>query len=176
MRKTKKIIVIIQRSNGDVFLSSSLVKALYEHYEAPQIDLLVNDDTISIAKLIPFIKNIYTFSYQKKQDNRWKQEKDILTSLFRKYDLSINLTASDRSVFYALISAKKSISALEDIKPIVDAIEEKNDLLFFNLQRQQEPAQLLQWLELPEFSHLKFPLKKDVIVIKEPRENIASED
>ena len=114
MINTKKIIVIIQRSNGDVFLSSSLIKFLYEHYEFPQIDLLVNDDTISIAKLIPFIKNIYTFSYQKKQDNRWKQEKDILTSLFRKYDLSINLTASDRSVFYALISGKKSISAVEN--------------------------------------------------------------
>ena len=114
MRKTKKIIVIIQRSNGDVFLSSSLIKVLYEHYEFPQIDLLVNDDTISIAKLIPFIKNIYTFSYQKKQDNRWKQEKDILTSIFGKYDLSINLTASDRSVFYALISGKKSISAVEN--------------------------------------------------------------
>ena len=114
MRKTKKIIIIIQRSNGDVLLSSSLIKALYEHYESPQIDLLVNDDTISIAKLIPFIKNIYTFSYQKKQENRWKQEKDILLSLYKKYDLSINLTASDRSVFYALILGKKSISAVEN--------------------------------------------------------------
>jgi heptosyltransferase III len=114
LRKTKKIIIIIQRSNGDVLLSSSLIKALYEYYESPQIDLLVNDDTISIAKLIPFIKNIYTFSYQKKQENRWKQEKEILLSLYKKYDLSINLTASDRSVFYALILGKKSISAVEN--------------------------------------------------------------
>ena len=52
---------------GALFLSSSLIKALYEHYESPQIDLLVNDDTIAIAKLIPFIKNIHTFSYQKKK-------------------------------------------------------------------------------------------------------------
>ena len=66
--------------------------------------------------------------------------------------------------------------SIPQLESEVDAIEEKNDLLFFNLQRQQEPAQLLQWLELPEFSHLKFPLKKDGIVIKEPRENIASED
>ena len=114
MINTKKIIVIIQRSNGDVFLSSSLIQALYENYEAPQIDLLVNDDTISIAKLIPFINNIYTFSYQKKQDNRWKQEKNLFFKFFKKYDLSINLTASDRSVIYALISGKKSISAVEN--------------------------------------------------------------
>ena len=113
MRKPKKIIIIIQRSNGDVFLSSSLIKALYDYYQAPQIDLLVNDDTISIAKLIPFTNNIYTFSYKKKKNERWKQEKNILIKLYKKYDLSINLTASDRSVMYALLAGKKSISAVE---------------------------------------------------------------
>ena len=113
LRQTKKILIIIQRSNGDVFLSSTLIKALYEHYDGPQIDLLVNDDTVSIAKLIPFTKNIYTFSYQLKQESRWKQEKNILFKIFKKYDLSINLTSSDRSVFYSLIAGKKSISAIE---------------------------------------------------------------
>ena len=34
-------------------------------------------------------------------------------SLFKKYDLSINLTASDRSVIYALLAGKKSISAVD---------------------------------------------------------------
>ena len=113
MRSPKTILIIIQRSNGDVFLSSSLVKAIYEHYDSPQIDLLINNDTHSIAKLIPFINNIYTFSYKKKRENRWKQEKDIIASVFRKYDLSINLTASDRSVLYALFASKNSISAIE---------------------------------------------------------------
>ena len=107
LRQTKKILIIIQRSNGDVFLSSTLIKALYEHYDDPQIDLLVNDDTVSIAKLIPFTKNIYTFSYQLKQESRWKQEKNILFKIFKKYDLSINLTSSDRSVLYSLIAGKK---------------------------------------------------------------------
>ena len=113
MRKVKKIIIIIQRSNGDVFLSSSLIKRLYEYYDSPQIDLLVNDDTISIARLVPCIKNIFTFSYQEKQDNRWKQEKNLILKVYKKYDLSINLTASDRSIFYALMAGKKSISAVE---------------------------------------------------------------
>ena len=114
MKNPKKILIIIQRSNGDVFLSSSLIKSLFENFEAPQIDFLVNDDTLSIAKLIPFINNIYTFSYREKQQSRWRQEKNIILSLYKKYDLSINLTASDRSVFYALLAAKKSISALEN--------------------------------------------------------------
>ena len=113
MKDLKKILIIIQRSNGDVFLSSSLIKALYEHYGTPDIDLLVNDDTKSVAKLIPYISNIYTFSYEKKKNKRWSQEKSILLQIFKKYDLSINLTSSDRSVIYALMSGKKSISAIE---------------------------------------------------------------
>jgi len=117
LKKNKKILIIIQRSNGDVFLSSSLIKALYENYNSPQIDLLVNIDTLSLAKLIPFVRNIYTFSYFEKQKNRWIQEKKITLKIFKKYDLSINLTASDRSVFYALMAGRTSISAVEnDIK------------------------------------------------------------
>ena len=113
MKNPKKILIIIQRSNGDVFLSLSLIKALYDYYHFPRIDLLVNDDTLTVAKLLPHINFIHTFSYQKKRDRRWSQEKEIITNIYRKYDLSINLTASDRSVIYALLAGKKSISAIE---------------------------------------------------------------
>jgi len=113
IKSPKKILIIIQRSNGDVLLSSTLVNELYRHYESPLIDLFVNDDTYSLAKLLPNINNIYQFSYKKKRDSRLKQEKEIIFNIFKKYDLSINLTSSDRSVFYAFISAKKSISAIE---------------------------------------------------------------
>ena len=75
LQKPKKILVIVQRSNGDVFLSASLINQLYENYNAPLIDLLVNDDTLSIASLIPCINKIHTFSYSEKKNNRWLQEK-----------------------------------------------------------------------------------------------------
>ena len=113
MKKIKKLLIIVQRSNGDVLLSLSLINTLYKYYQYPQIDLLVNDDTLAIAKLLPNINFIHQFSYQKKRDNRWQQERDLIKSIFKKYDLSINLTASDRSVFYALLAGKKSISAIE---------------------------------------------------------------
>ena len=113
MKKIKKILIIIQRSNGDVFFSLSLIQALYENYESPQIDLLVNEDTLPVAHLLSPINYIHTFSYIKKKKSRWTQEKQIIGSIFRKYDLSINLTASDRSVLYAIFAAKKSISAIE---------------------------------------------------------------
>jgi len=109
----KNILVIIQRSNGDVLFSLTLINALYEFYGGPKIDLLINDDTYPLAKLFPNINNIHQFSYKKKKVNRYRQEKKIITTLFRKYDLSINLTASDRSVIYALLASKNSISAIE---------------------------------------------------------------
>ncbi|MDA8905293.1 glycosyltransferase family 9 protein [Candidatus Thioglobus sp.] len=114
MRNPNKILVVIQRSNGDVLLSSSLIKSLFENFGQPQIDLLVNEDTLEVAKIIPFTNHIHTFSYKKKRQSKWKQEKKIFVSLYNKYDLSINLTASDRSVIYALLASKNSISALEN--------------------------------------------------------------
>ena len=113
MKKTNKILLIIQRSNGDVLLSFSLIKALFDNFNRPQIDILVNDDTIQVAKIMPFINHIYTFSYLKKQVSRFKQEQNLISSIFRKYDLSINLTSSDRSVAYAILASKNSISAIE---------------------------------------------------------------
>ena len=113
MKKNKKILIIIQRANGDVLLSHSLIDSLSNHYQGSIIDLLVNDDTLPIAKLLPKVNSILTFSYKKKRDERWMQEKKIIQKIYRKYDLSINLTASDRSVIYSLLSSKKSISAIE---------------------------------------------------------------
>lgn len=113
MREIKKILIIIQRSNGDVYLSLSLIKSIYKSLHSPKIDLLVNDDTSHIASLMPYINKIHIFSYQKKKEKRWAQEKDIAVKIFRKYDLSINLTSSDRSVLYAILASKKSVSAIE---------------------------------------------------------------
>ena len=113
MKKVKKILVIIQRSNGDVFLSSNLICSLFEYFDSPKIDLLINDDTHSIASLLPHINLIHQFSYSEKKNQRWAQEKKLFKNIYRKYDLSINLTASDRSVLYALFASKNSISAIE---------------------------------------------------------------
>ena len=113
MKNPKKILIIIQRSNGDVFLSSSLINTLYEHFNSPKIDLLVNDDTIHIAKLFSNINKIHKFSYKKKQNNQLMQEINLVKSIYKKYDLSINLTSSDRSVIYAMLASYVSISAIE---------------------------------------------------------------
>jgi len=118
LKEYKKILIIIQRSNGDVFLSLSLIQALYGYYHSPKIDLLVNDDTLPVASILPYVNFIHTFSYQKKKHKRWKQEKKIIKEILRKYDLSINLNASDRSVLYALFASKYAIGCVENKKSL----------------------------------------------------------
>ena len=112
-----KILVIIQRSNGDVFLTLPLIRGLQGHYPNCQIDMLVNDDTLAIAKTLPNINDFIIFSYAKKKAgflSRIKQEKQIISKIWRKYDMSINLTASDRSVQYAILASRNCISAIEN--------------------------------------------------------------
>lgn len=111
--KIANILIIIQRSNGDVFLSSPLINSLYKHFNQAKIDLLINDDTLAIAKTFKNINHIHLFSYKKKRENRLQQEKEIIKSIYKKYDISINLTASDRSVLYSILASKYPISAVE---------------------------------------------------------------
>jgi len=104
----------MQRSNGDVFFSNTICQNLKKAYPSCKLDLLVNDDTLQIASLIPFINKIHFFSYKQKEVNRFEQEKLLISKIFRAYDLSINLTASDRSVAYAIFASSYSISAIEE--------------------------------------------------------------
>jgi heptosyltransferase-3 len=112
----KSILLIIQRSNGDVFLSASLINQLHENLKPNKIDILVNSDTANIAKSLMKINKVITFSYNEKKQNRLAQEIRIFKKIFRKYDLCINLTSSDRSVIYSLLAGKMSISPVEENK------------------------------------------------------------
>jgi len=59
-----KILIIIRRSNGDVFLSTPLIEALINEYPNITIDLLVNKNTEAIAKILPFINTIHIYDYE----------------------------------------------------------------------------------------------------------------
>jgi heptosyltransferase III len=172
LKNIKKILIIIQRSNGDVFLSLSLINALFDYYDSPLIDLLVNDDTAAVANLLPHINFIHTFSYKQKKDRRFLQEREIISSIYKKYDLSINLTASDRSVLYASLSASKTISAIESDnkkswwKKIILSKYYYFDPSNHILQNNMEPLNLLKishklTLNAPEFSKAALTSVKD---------------
>lgn len=116
MRQPDRVLIIVQRSNGDVFLASPLIEAIQSAYPNARIDLLVNDDTVAIARMLPHIRTIHTYSYRWKKLGklaRYKEELGLVGRIRGQYDLAINLTASDRSVLYALLAGKVSISAVE---------------------------------------------------------------
>ncbi|MCX6178399.1 MAG: lipopolysaccharide heptosyltransferase [Chlorobiales bacterium] len=112
-RTTRRILVIVQRSNGDVFLSSPLIEALFKAYDRPCIDLLINSDTLALAKTLPHINEIHLFTYNDAGKGRGVQTFGLLKKIARRYDLSVNLTTSDRSVLFALVSGRTSISVVE---------------------------------------------------------------
>ena len=112
MERFNKILIIIRRSNGDVFLTEPLIRNLKEFYNA-KIDLLINADTLAIAKTIPFVNNIYLYDYTRKGFSKILNETKLFWKIFKKYDLAISLTANDRSVRYAIFSARRSISVIE---------------------------------------------------------------
>ncbi|TCD48925.1 glycosyltransferase family 9 protein [Chlorobium sp. N1] len=109
----ENILVVVQRSNGDVFLSEPLLRGLARAYGNPRIDLLVNDDTLAIAKTLPHVSGIHTYSYRERAEGKKGQSMALYRKLFLKYDLAISLTASDRSVLFARVAARKAISAVE---------------------------------------------------------------
>lgn len=113
---TKRILVIIRRSNGDVLLASPLIQHLYGHYSGAEIDLLINDDTLGVAKALPCVRRIHTYSYGWKKLPLWQRlrtEMAFVSRLFQQYDLAISLTATDSSVLYTLLFGRQSISAID---------------------------------------------------------------
>jgi len=112
--KKIKILVIIQRSNGDVYFSNTLIKNLNCFFKFSEVDILVNSDTYKTACLFrENINKIIKFSYKEKKQKGFFYLFNLVRKIYKKYDLSINLTASDRSVLFCALSAKKTISIVE---------------------------------------------------------------
>ncbi|MGV6853461.1 MAG: glycosyltransferase family 9 protein [bacterium] len=112
----QRILIIVRRANGDVLLTSPLINMLFQHFVSPQIDLLINDDTAAIAQRLENVNHVHQYSYQWKKLGWWSRFRkniSLISSVFRQYDLSISLTATDSSVLYALLAGKLSVSFVE---------------------------------------------------------------
>ncbi len=110
-----KILIVIRRYNGDVLLTEPLIRALKSSLNA-QIDILINQNTLAVAKTIPFIDNFILFSYEKTISKKLKSNFNLLKRVYKKYDLAINLTANDRNIYFATLAAKRVISVIEKDK------------------------------------------------------------
>ena len=72
---------------------------------------------------------------------------------------------------YLYIHALNEVIQLRlDIPPIAQelaTIEEENKRLHYEIDQFESPLKLLELSQKPEFSHLKYPYTKDVIVLPE---------
>jgi heptosyltransferase III len=113
----RKILIIIMRSNGDVYLSIPVIDGLRDANPEARIDLLVFDSTKETALALRRADNVYTYTYKWKAKGRLFyiiQQLLFMKSIIKQYDLSISLTASDRSILYSIISSKVSIGAYDN--------------------------------------------------------------
>jgi len=113
----KRFLIIVRQANGDVLLSSSLVQGLRIAYPEATIDLLVNEHTRELAEAIPEVNQVLAYDYAWKKKGffyRYWKEFELLKKIWHRYDLAISLTASDRSVIFAMLAGKYSIGVVDE--------------------------------------------------------------
>jgi hypothetical protein len=73
---------------------------------------------------------------------------------------------------YAVIEKQNELVELRLAIPVltkeVKIIEEENTRLRYEIERFESPMHLMELARKPEFSHLKFPYNRDIIVLPKP--------
>jgi len=95
----KTILIVNIRLIGDVILTTPLIGLLKEAYPAAEIDLLVGRGTGEFLEKDPRVRRVL---YSEKKG------KGYFRDIFGKYDLAINLNASDRGNIAILLAGRKA--------------------------------------------------------------------
>ncbi|MCM0082803.1 glycosyltransferase family 9 protein [Geomonas sp. Red32] len=96
----KSILIVNIRLIGDVILTTPLIGLLHEAYPEAAIDLLVDRGTGEYLERDPRVRKVL---YREKG----KRGGGYLGTIFRSYDLAINLNASDRGNLAVLLAGKR---------------------------------------------------------------------
>jgi cell division protein FtsL len=75
---------------------------------------------------------------------------------------------------YKHIHEKNQLTAIQlaipQLEKDVKKLQKENERLQYEIDRFESPIHLMELLRKPEYSHLKYPLEKDVIILKYPRQ------
>jgi heptosyltransferase-3 len=116
MKSPEKVLLIIRRSLGDVLALSPVIDILTRRFPNVSIDLLVNEDTVSAAKLLNNINAIIPFDDKlpaKTSLGAMAMQARIILKIFRKYDLAISFTSNERSNIFAYLAGRTSAGTRE---------------------------------------------------------------
>lgn len=99
-------LVVVCRYLGDVLLATSLARSLNE--SGYTVDWLVAPGTQDLLHAQPFVNTVYTVSAA----TPWHKQLSLARRLWRKYDMSFVLTASDRPALLALAASSETYALI----------------------------------------------------------------
>jgi heptosyltransferase-3 len=113
--KTATILICSIRLIGDVILTTPLIDLLHRHYPEASIDLLIAAGSGSFLRQDPRIRNVIEVKSRQIGVKNEESTATFLKQIFRKYDLAINMNASDRgNIATALAGYRERIGFYED--------------------------------------------------------------
>ncbi|MBL0727387.1 glycosyltransferase family 9 protein [Piscinibacter sp. HJYY11] len=96
-----RVIVIVTRQIGDVLLTTPLIQAARERWPQAQIDVLGFAGTLGMLRGNPAVHEFIEVP----AGSGWRQARQLLPRLWRRYDLALVAEASDRAHLYGWAAA-----------------------------------------------------------------------
>ncbi len=112
LQSPKKILLIAVPGIGDTLLATPLIATLQSEYPKASFDMLVREGTEGIINKCLGINKVITFNHKEKISSYSK----VICKIFRKYDLAISISTSDRYAIYSFFAAPYRISVLNPFK------------------------------------------------------------
>ncbi len=107
-KSPSSILICCIRLIGDVILTTPLIGLLRAAYPDVAIDLLVNKKTGEFLEKDPRVREVvYAQVYDVDRDDERVKGRGYLRKVFRKYDLAINMNASDRGNMAVVLAGKR---------------------------------------------------------------------
>ena len=104
----QSILVVCIRLIGDVILSTPLVGLLKDAYPEAAIDMLVNRGTGEFLEKDPRVRRVLYARNREAPGPGEPPAGGYLGAIFRKYDLAINMNASDRGTISVLLAGTRA--------------------------------------------------------------------
>ncbi len=107
-RDPRAILIVCIRLIGDVILSTPLIGLLKEAYPEAAIDMLVNRGTGEFLEKDPRVRRVLYAKNRESPGVTPPGERNYIWEILRKYDLAVNLNASDRGTIAVLLAGVKT--------------------------------------------------------------------
>jgi heptosyltransferase-3 len=101
------ILLVCIRLIGDVILSTPLIGLLKSEWPNAEIDMLVNRGTGEFLEKDPRVRRVLYATNRETMEGAHSGERNYVRDILRKYDLAVNLNASDRGTIAVLLAGTK---------------------------------------------------------------------